>query len=417
MQRNKIPTLKDLAFDALVEKYGLFNMLGRGIPVPDNLSIHQQMKVAGTLEPMMIERLMPVFLQAVIDDDAVTVKKLLDELPELLLIKPEKNLVIESKLTWKKFIAETALMMAVKLKLINMFNLLISYADQLEQSDAVIHAKSEAFLALTSYKTEKNAYGFDKIILSEDYIDYIKTLIEVFKAEELPEFLYDERTRRSNPLELSDEAESAVMSLLDKLIPEKAIKLDDRIDPELLLIAADRMYEKYNYAYSGGLNSRYPRHPNQDEGFKSFAQDDAFSLRIIGLIISALEPGTAKIFCQSLFDFYKGLNYEDDKMSDRAASCKILNCGRGVQGRPNDDIILPFYRESRESRMGPGFDYICGKHGHISRIDNQVGNPMYIEVQMEGLCLAREKKFNQCKEKFLEEMKAREQNLASRHSY
>src|SRR3990167_47647 len=70
-------------------------------------------------------------LQSVVDDDSKAVERILKIKPFLLLQDPEKNFVIESKLTWQKFYAEKVGVMAAKRKQIKMLTLLFPYYDKL----------------------------------------------------------------------------------------------------------------------------------------------------------------------------------------------------------------------------------------------------------------------------------------------
>ncbi len=127
-----------------------------------------------------------IFLQAVINDDIETVKKCLDAEPDLIAGQPDKNLVIESKLTWQKFYAESALTMAVKRKQIKMVELLLPYYDKLEQTEDIIKAKTEALSAWVFYETKKNAQNENEIVIPEEYAAYAQSLIDAFKEETFP---------------------------------------------------------------------------------------------------------------------------------------------------------------------------------------------------------------------------------------
>src|SRR5689334_13374719 len=125
-----ISTLKDLAFTQLkksqwhyLKKNGFFST---DIFSTSSIS-HNQIPAA---EDIVDRVTFAIFLQAVIDDDAEMVKKCLEINPEVFLGEPNKNLIIESQLTWQKFYAENALMMAVKRKQIKMIELLLHYYDK-----------------------------------------------------------------------------------------------------------------------------------------------------------------------------------------------------------------------------------------------------------------------------------------------
>src|SRR3990167_5366754 len=63
---------------------------------------------------------------------------------------------------------------------------------------------------------------------------------------------------------------------------------------------------------------------------------------MIGLAQSVLSPETAKIFCEGLYSVVE----EKRAISARAGALKLL-----------DDEL--FYRLSRDSRSGLGFEYLC----------------------------------------------------------
>ncbi len=271
-----------------------------------------------------------IFLQAVMDDDIETVKKCLDAEPDLISGQPDKNLVIESKLTWQKFYAESALTMAVKRKQIKMIELLLPYYDKLEQTEDVIKVKTEALSAWVFYETKKNAQNEDEIIIPEDYAAYAQSLIEAFKEESFPHGIPGYAGVPMN-IALSEKTDSALESLFNLLLPKKAVKLDNYIDPELFLLA---LYKTYR----GNFNA-----------FQNWEQRDAFCIRMIGLAQNVLSPETAKIFCEGLYYVVE----ENRKISGRADSLKLLDGGT-------------FYRPSRASRSGFGFEYFAEADGAIA---------------------------------------------------
>ena len=293
------------------------------------VSSHQVTAVMGTLartcrsfhgffNQELINRALRQLWQAVIDDDHKTVKRLLDVRPGLLLLKAPAGLQIQSQYTWVTFDVEneSALSIAAKRKQINMIKLLLPYYDKLEQTGEVIQGKAEALLAWKAYTIQKNASGEDEIVIPSDYANYALSLINVFKVETFPNGVKGK---------FSEKTEDALKLFSDILLPKKATKLDDYIDPELLLLALYKAYRDQFYT------------------FQNWEQRDAFCVRMIGLAQSVLTPETAKIFCEGLY-YVAG---ENRKISDRAESLKLL----GGES---------FYRASRESRSGLGIEYLCG---------------------------------------------------------
>ena len=287
-----------------------------------NVSDKQVTAVLGTLsrtgnyfhrmfKEELTKRAMRTLYQAVIDDDRETVKRILVARPNLLLVEPPTGLVIESKLTWQKFYAEKPAIMAAKRKQIKMLELI----DELEQTELVKQAKAEALLAWSPYKTQQNAQGEDEIVIPRLYADYAKSLIDVFREEAFP---------NGTKGKFSEKTENALKLLFDILLPKKAVKLDDYIDPELFLLA---LYTAYRDHF---------------DFFQNWDQRDAFCVRMIGLAQSVLSPETAKIFCEGLYYVVE----EKRAISARAGALKLL-----------DDEL--FYRLSRDSRSGLGFEYLC----------------------------------------------------------
>lgn len=323
MHRKNVPTLEDMAYNMLV-KQGIFN-----IKVPINSTVAYQQKTISTIELITFKKLMPNFLQAVIDDDRNTVMEILDSNPELLLINdlPE-NLVIESKLTFQKFYAENPLKLAVKRKQIRMLELLLYYYDKLPQTDDMIAVKVESLSCWKYYEIKKNRDNEDEIVIPEDYLIYATSLIDIFKNETFPNGIKGE---------LSNETELALSSLFNLLLPRKAVKLDDYLDVELLLLAIYQIYRDNYFSFNYNWN-----------------QLDTFCIRVIGLIQSLLIPETAEVFCESLENAVAEMNQgKEHKISQNAQEYQLQNG-------------FKFYRSSRDSRYGLGFDFLCGLFGACS---------------------------------------------------
>src|SRR3990167_3786095 len=326
MANNRQPfKLRDMAFDVLARQ-GLFS-----IELPAETTQAYRHGVTSFLEQMTLEKLMPKFLQAVVDDDRTTVKAMLDINPELLFINPPANLVIESQKTWQKFYAESALNMAAKRKQIKMIELLLPYYDKLEQTDELIQAKAEALATWKAYEVQKNKDREEEIAIPQEYAYLEKSLIDTFKAENFPNGMPGKNDVPMN-VALSERAELAYSSLLNILVPKNAVKLDDYLDPELFLLA---LYQ----AYRDKFNT-----------FQNWDQRDVFCVRMIGLAQSVLSPETAKIFCEGLYYVVE----ERRKIGTQAASLKL----KGGES---------FYRLSRVSRSGLSFDFLCFSPEGLSR--------------------------------------------------
>lgn len=276
----------------------------------------------GFFKPELIKRACRQLWQAVVDDDRQTVKRILDSKPELLLDKAQKGIAIQSQLSWLIIDAENegALSIAAKRKQIKMIELLLPYYDKLEQTEGVIKAKAEGLAAWKAYEIQKNADGEDEIVIPRLYVGYAKSLIEVFKEETFP---------NGREGKLSEKTEDALKLLFNILLPKKAVRLDDYIDPELFLLVLYKVY--FDHFHS----------------FQHWCQRDVFCLRVIGLAQSVLPPETAKIFCQGFYSVVEG-----GKIGEWTESLKLL----GGES---------FYRPTREALSGLGFEYICDREGRL----------------------------------------------------
>ena len=216
------------------------------------------------------------FSQAVIDEDYPMLEKLLKPRPYLLTMDPPQGLKIESQLTWQRFIAEKPAIMAAKRKQLEMLQFLLPYYDKIADKNPAHTAKQEALTAWSLYEIKKNAQNEEEIVIPKEYTDYAESLIKVFTKETFPNGI-----DHYGHGELSEQTESALTQLFNKLLPKQAVKAD-YIDIELFLLA-------FYKAYVAHFRS-----------FNNWNQRDAFCIRVIGLIQSTLTPRTAKIFCESL---------------------------------------------------------------------------------------------------------------------
>lgn len=322
----KVPTLKDTAFKALT-KQGLFREDIKATYIsPGQITIEGK---NGLFPSVFVDKVTQRFLQAVINDDRETVAAMLDKMPQLLLVTPDPGLVIESQHTWQKFYAEPALTMACKLKQIKMTELLLSYYDKLPQDDDVIKAKTAGLCAWKPYVTEENADDETVILIPQEYASLAQSLVDAFREETFPNGIPGENNIPRN-IELSEPTEAALLSLLDILVPKQAVKLDECIDAELLLLA---IYQAY-------VN-------NFDTFNQNWNKLDALCIRVMGLIQSALIPETGKIFCESLYDVVIEMDRGKVREISPMANAHMLKGGE------------KFYRENRDSRDGNGFEFLC----------------------------------------------------------
>lgn len=255
-------------------------------------------------------------MQAVVDGDRETVKGILDKKPELLL-QQFKELVIESKLTWQRFLIkdETALTFALKKKQLSLVNEIIPYFKILEIRGDLKDGKKEV---LRQWEQAIAEISNQQVM----QYDFKTQLIDVIANET---FSDDSKN------ELSEETEKALKKFEKTLFPDKAITLDDYFDVEQLLLAA---YNAYNNHFKVLQNAK---------------QRSLFYVRVVGLIQSVLIREIAEIFCESFYDVVA----HHKPISDRARSLNLYN---GIL----------YYHDSRHSRSGIGYQFAVGMAGTIA---------------------------------------------------
>lgn len=260
-------------------------------------------------------------LHAVIDDDREKVRRILDVHPELLIQKPKDNLTITSRYTWQKFVAEDALSMAAKRHQVQMISVMLPYFANLPDTDMLSMAKSKLKSAWNRYDRSRDEKGNDHIVIPPAYQDCLLELVTVFTEETFP--FGTEIGKR-----LSDVTEATLTKFRDKLRPNKPIKLDHCLDPELLFYAAYRMYFDYS------------------KEFKNEDQQNQYCVKVVGFIQSVLSPESAKILCKGLYEFV-------DENRD------IDDCGHSLKLK----YRKAFYHPVRDAKCGLGFEYLCGWSG------------------------------------------------------
>lgn len=330
LKQSNCPKLEDMAFKALLNR-GLYNSFALS---GDASKIYQN-NVAAILERKIKDKVIPDFLQAVIDDDVPAITMLLDPYPWLLLVEAPKGLVIESKLTWQKFDVdgENALSLTAKLKKFCMLDKLKSYIKKLDSVDS-----AKALIALSQWAIYEicKVGEVDEIIIPQHIADYAQYLIDQFIAEPFPNVLVN---GKPDLLHLSDKSEFAIKCLFELLCPNNVVKLDNLLDVELLLLAVYKAYANNFYNFYG---------------FQNWEQRNAFCIRVIGLIQSVLTPETAKMFCEGIDDVNESIGLNrlifNEPVSNLAEQLKL----KGGES---------FYHSSRTSHLGLGFDFFCGLFG------------------------------------------------------
>jgi len=325
------PKLEYLALQALL-KQGLWNIYTNGVALQEGASKIYQKNAATVLDHAIVNIELPIFLQAVIDGDIPKIKQMLSQNPYLLLAKPCPSLVIESKLTWQRFDVslENALSIAVKRKQITVIETFLPYIKELDQSKDKSGDQSDFEMAMQVLSQwSKYVMPQNEIVIPEEYAIYAQSLVDPFTRENFP-------NGDNDILHLSQDAESAIDYLFNKILLPKLIQLDNYLDVELLLLAVYK-------AYDANFNA-----------FQNWKQRDAFCIRVIGLIQSVLSPETAKIFCESLDTvgtaLDRGKAITEISISDLAKALKL----KGGES---------FYRSSRDSHLGLGSEFLCGYFG------------------------------------------------------
>ena len=291
-------------------------------------------------------------LQAVIDGQRKKLITILNILPGLLLELPPKDFVIESQCTWLKFYAKKAFTMASKRKQINMVKLMIPYFDVLEKKGFISDAKTEilAQWAVDGINTP--------LEYPSEYGVFILWLINVFANEHFPNGVNGE---------LSKETEDALDLFFKIIFPEEAIHLEDYIDFEQLLYAAYKVcdMERHSFVY---------------RGFENREQFYAFAVHVIAFLQSLATPETAYIISKGLYWYYCG----DFNLN---ISAKSVNADLKLSDGKS------FYRSSRESRSGLGFDSICSTNWRYGRslctwplVNGDKGLSKLLEERSEEFC-------------------------------
>jgi hypothetical protein len=352
-----VTELKELAYITLARSGLLFKFSPNS-----NIALQHQANTTAPIHTFQQELFKSLrrLLQAVIDDQQSKVSNLLEQNPRLLLTKAPRGLKIQSRYTWLTIDAEheDALSIAVKRKQIKMIELLLSYYEKLPQIDQVITAKQDALSAWKKYVVITSA-NKNQIVIPKEMDDAANRLITLFKNENFPHGVPGENNIGFD-VRLSEITEQALGQLLDRLAPKKAIKLDQHLDAELFLLAAIKAYCK---------------------NFESFNYDwtkiETCCIRLIGLIQSTLTPETAKIWCKGLYYAVKP-NERNPKRRKYSPLQYQLESGES------------FYRASRDSRSGNGYDFLCGL---FSLSDNGIARAISVEL-IEKLYLTKMDEFD-----------------------
>lgn len=322
-----VPSLQNLIFDQLLKDKGSLKS------VFEYFNKHSLLESNEALKNAIYQRLVLELLQATIDDDYQKVKTILDFDPQLLLIEPRDVGVteIESKLPWQRFLTEKPFIMAQKLKRFAMTSIMLTYfekiapANDMKAGDAK-DAKSEAekqwvfpeFLDVQFQPKEDED-------LQKKYIkDYLNPLIETIAFDNTVEVDWINEEAQIN--KLNERTNQALQTFRDILLPNRAIAIDECLDIEQFLIAANKVYS--------------------DDVFQNWHQQQVYIINVISFILGLAPPPLSKAYCSSLYDVV--LRFKPIKKE--ALVFKMHN------GQP-------FYRISRDSHFGLGFTFFLGDRG------------------------------------------------------
>ncbi|MCH9744889.1 MAG: hypothetical protein K0U29_08185 [Gammaproteobacteria bacterium] len=285
------------------------------------------------------ENALPSLLQAVIDGRKVEVRRMLAIRPDLLLLDVSQIPGIQSQLSWQIFAAEPIIKIAIQRNQIEILEVIIeaikNAGDRLTQEQQVLLMAQweEAEANLKALKARSRQFDFQPLI---------KVIIEGVSPEGV----------------LSPEVEAALHDFRKTLLPDAPIKLGDYYDIMELLTAACKAYETaVNIPFSFDLTRPKGKLRNQK-------QYEVFCSNIIGMIQSLLPPEDAEKFCQGLINFSY---FQKKEVSERARLLQVSGCSN-------------FYRASRKSVSGLGYDCMCdesgGLHSFICRVDSWSGKSM-----------------------------------------
>lgn len=255
-------------------------------------------------------------LQAVLDENEVKVKLMLDKNPALLMRTPKQNLIIESQLTWQRVYAEKAFELAIYRRQLTMIHVMLPYFILLEKMGLCENGAREALAQWQNCQMNVK----DKVQQKKQYTTKIEKLIHLIVKQNV---VHTNGTRIIDTI--SDELAGALESFRKELSPKEGVRLQESIDLEMLLEAAYHV---------------------QIDNLSLLQNSDHRSLYcigIIGFIQSLLIPSMAKSFCHGL-DRVVDL---PNQLSELADSFSLAD---GTY----------YYRTSSEAKSGLGFDFfVC----------------------------------------------------------
>jgi hypothetical protein len=303
------------------------------IKISKNLSLTCRNFYSMFEEPMTFFALKKL-LHAVVDDDQKTVKKILNCKLEILLITPPPKWIITSQLTGDEYSAKDALMMACQLRQTNMIKLLISYYKKMPQNEIVINKKTKALTAWPFYQIEKNRENEEEIIIPDEYISYIESLMRIFLNETFE-------------ISFRSETSQAILSLTEKLQKKQ-------FDTELLLLA---VYKVFTHTYFNISND--------EMNFKV----EHFCANIMSKVQAAVLPDSAKILCLGLDYVGSALNCGKKLIMTPAAENFLMKNGFSISDSEIDKTYNKFFYcrppgpNYKPYKLGGKVGFFCGLSG------------------------------------------------------
>jgi len=270
-----------------------------------------------TYESIRKDRILGNLYLSMVDHNLIFLRKIKEISPKILsefLLNEAPKRWIECQTTWQRFFVEKPLKMAIKRRQLKILAELILYFKELEEIKMIPNGKIEILSQWNQALSEMNAQK------NKEY-DF-KPLIDVIKKENFPngkngDKLID-RITETTKIELEENFKKI-------LLPDEPILLKDYFDIEALLS------ETYQVLMDN-LNE-----------FKNPDQIALFVICVLGFVQSLLSPEVVEIFCyiglREFVMFNNRVNTETDEMFKK--------------------FNIPFYRSSRSSQIGLGYDHVC----------------------------------------------------------
>jgi len=309
---------------------------------------------------------MQPLLQAVIDDRRDEVKKILDKNPRLASIDPKDLGIteIESKLTWQIFEPEYLLSMALKRQQLQMVKVLLPYLKNIKPTQVEKHWTLPVL-------DEKQRTALE-VKIQDKYIE--KLLLPLIRI-----ISKDTKVRvvvKGNVYEvqhLGAETANALEDVRKKLLNDKTIKL---------LFLQEALNQENYYDVIQLLWAAYRAYDTHFNDLQDWNRRDLYGICVAGFILPLVHPEIGKMYCESFYDVINS----GQAISAWAMQLKLVGGG------------LDFYRSSRSSRSGQGFEFLCSIFGRALRWGRGVAAALGC---LEKLCRANASEFDRLRPRLL----------------